>query len=147
MFGGGRTRRLALLAATLTAGLLGSSGVANAVVIDGGSGSSPTGGSVHATCAGVVGLNTDFDEMTYAIEVEAHATHRNPLVRPVGGAVSCSILNAQTGAVYGTVRGGFPGPVTAAAGVIRFPSHATVRACVSANVIFSDGSAASFSTC
>ncbi len=147
-----RTRRLRkpLIAGVCATALLAGAGVASgasAVLVDSGSGSGSTGGSVNGTCSGQLGVATGFNDITYAVEAAATATHRRAGVVAVGTAVRCRIINASTGTRYGGVSGGAPGPVAVAAGTVTFPRTAAVRVCVEANAVFSDGSAAAFSNC
>lgn len=149
---GRRSRRFRspLIAGVCATALLGTAGVASgasAVVVDSGSGSSPTGGSVNATCTGQLGVATGFNDITYAVEAIATASHRRAGVVAVGTGVVCKIVNAGSGGTYGSVRGGAPGPVAVAAGLVSFPRTASVKACVEANAVFSDGSTAAFSNC
>jgi len=150
MNGRTRTLRTALVACLCAASLLVTAGIAfgaPAILLERGEGSSPTGGKVEATCTGQLGAATDFNRITYAVEAAAIATHRKPGVVAVGTGVVCRIVNASTGTVYGTVRGGAPGAAAVAAGTISFPRTAVVRVCVEGNAVYSDGSTAAFSRC
>jgi hypothetical protein len=144
-----RTAGRAIPGAIVVTAALATAGAApaGAAVLATGGGSSPAGGSIGATCAGPAGLNTDFDRMTYAVDVAANATHRSPAVFAVGTVAVCKVVDARDGAVFGSVRGGQPGPVAVGAGVVSFPSSVEVKACIEGHAVFSDGSTASFSTC
>ena len=135
------------MAAAIAAGLLTAAAPADAAMLVTGGGSSPTGGTINATCAGPAGLATDFNEITYAVDVNGAATHKNPGVVPVAVGVTCKVVNASTGTTYGSVRSGTPGPVVVGAGVVSFPGNVEVRACIEANAVFSDGSTARFDNC
>lgn len=143
------SKRMGLMAALATTGVLATAGVASgaaAALIDTGSTRTPTGGSINGTCTGAAGVATDFNNVTYAVEANAVASHTGA-VAAVGSGVVCRVVNTSTGTVYGTIRGGLPGPATAAAGTVTVPRTANVRACVSANAVFSDGSTGSFNNC
>jgi len=150
MNGRTRTLRTVLVACLCAASLLVTAGIAfgaPAILLERGEGSSPTGGTVEAFCTGQLGAATDFNRITYAVEAVANAAHSKIGVAPVGTGIVCRIVNASTGAVYGTVRGGAPGSTAVAAGTISFPRTAAVRACVEASAVYSDGSTAAFDGC
>jgi hypothetical protein len=144
------TKRRSIVAALATTGVLATAGVASgaaATLVDTGSYRSPTGGSINATCTGVAGVATNFNSVTYAVEANAVASHSKAGTAAVGTGVVCSVVNTSTGTVYGTIRGGAPGAAAPAAGTVTVPRTADVKACVSANAVYTDGSTAAFKNC
>ncbi len=115
--------------------------------VDSGGASNGSGGSVTGSCTGVAGVAIGTDRATYIIHASAAAATTNPGAAPAGTGVTCRVIDVRTGAVYGTVRGGQPGPHAHALGVATVPNGVPIRVCVDSNAVFSDGSTAHDANC
>ena len=115
--------------------------------VDIGDATNGNGGSVTGTCTGAAGAATSLNRATYVVTASATSTTTNTKAVPVGTAVVCHIIDAANGTVYGTARGGLPGPAAEAAGTATIPNGREIRVCVDSNAVFSDGSTARDSTC
>lgn len=146
------------LAAASLAGLAGATATAHACgwqetcdpklpAVDSGGASNDSGGSVNGRCTGIAGVAASTDEATYVVQAAATATTTRPGAAPVGTGVTCHIIDARTGAVYGSVRAGQPGPAALGIGVVTLPHGHPVRVCVDSNAVFSDGSTARDANC
>lgn len=118
--------------------------------------------SVTGSCAALAGANTGLNTMTFAIHAEGQANDDRwiphvdiviptaqpaPLVPPPGPqdvvgvatAVTCEIIDVDTGEVHGKVAAGQPGPNAVAAGTVEIPRLADVYARVCVSAVFADG--------
>ncbi len=148
----------AMAAAVLAVGAAGATATAHACgwpqtcdpqlpSVDSGGASSGSGGSVTGSCTGVAGVAIGTDRATYIVHASATAATTNPGAAPVGTGVTCRVVDGRTGAVYGTVRGGQPGPTAHAVGAVTVPNGVPIRVCVDSNAVFSDGSTAHDGNC
>ena len=101
---------------------------------------------VTARCELGPGVSKDIGSTTYPVEDSATAWATNGSVG-LGVAITCYVKDSWTGATYGSVGRGLPGPHTQGAGTIDVPSSSHPYVCTSARAAFSDGGSASYDDC
>ena len=143
-------KKLTISFAALSAivGLLAGPAGAAASLVAGPSGTGSQDGIHHVTarCTAQLGLNTTIDYMTYVIQGSAYGWSKNASVA-IGTTLTCYIRDSVTGATYGSVSRGLPGPNAQVAGTIDVPYSPYLYLCARASAVFSDGGSASYDDC
>jgi hypothetical protein len=133
-----RKKIVSLVATLAIVGLL--AGPARAAT----SSASPTAAATHniiAQCRMSPGIGT-----THVLEGSADGWATNGSVG-VGTALTCTVKDRRTGATYGSVGGGTPGPHSEVVGTVDVPPGSDPYACASASAVFSDGVVVSYNDC
>ena len=139
--------RLAVAAAVAAASLVAAGvayGVASPVLV-----SVVNTNELTGSCEGVAGATTDptLQEITYAIHGQASATATEAGVAGVGTAVTCRVIDRNTGDELGSVGGGLPGPHAEAVGTVVIPIGSRPKLCTEAFAAYSDGTGKDASDC
>jgi hypothetical protein len=101
---------------------------------------------VNASCTPTVGVATNLNQISYALEATATSYSTNGSV-PIGTSVQCFAYRVSNNHIYGSIAGGEPGPAAAAAGVVAVPTTVESALCVKAHGLFNDNGTASKSNC
>lgn len=98
---------------------------------------------VNGLCAAVLGVSTNLNQLTYAVNGRASAQLAVGHV-PVGTSIACAIRNKANKVEYGRVSGGAPGPFAVAVGRINVPTTVTLIMCTYAETLYPDTHRASY---
>lgn len=116
------------------------------VLITFGTGSQDGVHNVLPQCTAGPGASKDLGTITYAVQGSADASSTNGSVG-IGTALTCYIKDSVTGATYGSVSRGLPGPHAQAAGTIDVPLSSHPYICATANAVFDDNGTATYNDC
>jgi hypothetical protein len=103
----------------------------------------PTAAAYNVTpqCNAGPGVATNLDQVTYVIVATAFAYSTDGTPAAATG-VTCKVVDAVTGEVYGRATGALPGAAAVAASPVTVPLDSTPRLCGSANALFMNNAVA-----
>lgn len=94
--------------------------------------------NVVPQCNASVGVATNLEQVLFVVQGSAEAYSTNGSYAIATG-VTCVVVDARTGATYGSTPGqAMPGPVAATAAIVAVPMDSTPKLCGYAHALFSD---------